>query len=315
MTEPQPNATPQPEVKPAEQKPTEPVWDAAQEAAVLGKYSNDTKALAKGYWESSREFQKRDAAWKAEQAKITEERSAWGAKQTTWEAEKSEYTKKIEASEQSTVTAAAFTNDVFRRVQLDLVNEGKVSDELKKDLATAGIQGVEQDHYVEAVQRLTETKFTAAQACAPQGTDVKELLKFMNSDAAEPDGSEKSVFSKVEHDYLSQAALRGDYATVIPIVEKKYLDWVAKNDPKRKVPKIQADREKAKNFSPSAGAGGKDSFATPEEYDAARKDPKYRNDGTYREEIERKRSNSNFGDYYSKKFFGSQVAAQAPRRD
>jgi len=306
--------TPAPEGADAggEQAPDMTVWNDTTRDAILAKYGNDPNSLAKGYFNSQQAFNKAGEESKA----ISSERADFVQERQGWAAEKQTFEQTIETSKESTVTAAEFTNDVFKRVQMDLVESGEVSDDLKADLDAAGIKGLEQEAYLENVKGLTEQKFVAAQGHAPQGTDVKELLKFMNSDAVETDAG-KSVFTETEHNYIREAALRGDYATAIPIVEAKYLEWMAANDPKKDIPKgvVEkiAQQKSAKTFSSKPGSG--DAFATLKEYEEARRSNDYVRNPDFKVEVDRKFANSDidsFNDQRMERMYGPNWRAGQP---
>ncbi len=306
--------TPAPEGADAggEQAPDMTVWNDTTRDAILAKYGNDPNSLAKGYFNSQQAFTKAGEESKA----ISSERADFVQERQGWAADKQSFESQLEASKESTVTAAEFTNDVFKRVQLDLIESGEVSDDLKTDLDAAGIKGLEQEAYLENVKTLTEQKFVSAQAHTPQGTDVKELLKFMNSDAVETDPG-KSVFSPTEHDYIREAALRGDYATAIPLVEKKYLEWMAANDPKKDIPKGVVDKiaqqKSAKTFASKPSSA--DTFSTLKEYEDARRSKDYIMNPDFKVEVDRKFNNSDqesFNDQRMERLYGKNWQAGQP---
>jgi len=287
-------------------------WNDQTRDNVLAKYSNDPNALAQGYWNSTREASRKSAEFAAEQTRMSEERAGWVTKQAEWVAERDSFTSKVEEAGNSTVTAADFNRDVFSRVQGDLINnDGKVTDETLEDLDRLGFQGGERDQYVEAVQAATEARFTEAQTHAPQGTNIRELLKFINEDASRT--GEESVFSPTEHNYLVEAARTKDYATVVPIVERKYLEWMAAHKPKDKITKAEAPVAAAKNFAAGSPAG--DGFGTLAELDAAKSDPRYLRDIKYRDAVDAKANATDptrFNDERMEKMYGPNWRAGQP---
>ncbi len=306
------NAPATPVTPPVTPAPQLEEWNDATRDNVLAKYSNDPNALAQGYWNSTREAQRKSTEFAAEQTRMSEERAGWVQKQAEWVAERETFTTKAEEAGNSAVTAADFNRDVFSRVQGDLIsNDGKVTDATLEDLDRLGFQGGERDQYVEAVQAATEARFVEAQTHAPQGTNIRELLKFINDDAGR--AGEESVFSPTEHNYLVEAARTKDYATVVPIVERKYLEWMAANKPKDKITKAEAPVAAAKNFSAAPSAG--DGFGTLAEMDAAKSDPKYQKDIKYREAVEAKIRASDqgrFNDERMEKMYGPNWRAGQP---
>ena len=198
-------------------------------------------------------------------------------------------------------------------VQGDLINnEGKVTDQTLEDLDRLGFKGGERDQYVEAVQAATEARFTEAQTFADKGTDIRELLKFINDDATRT--GDDSVFSPQEHAFLVEAARNKDYATAIPIVERKYLEWMAANKPDAKITKAEAPVAQAKNFAATPATPG-DAFATLAEYETAKQDKRYTEHLPYRNEVDRKFKNSDqtaFTDARMEKMFGANWRAGQP---
>jgi len=298
----EPTNTPAPDATP-DATPAAPVDEQGQIDAVLAKYGNDPRALGQGYVNSTQEFQKLRDERVAEQQAMSSERAAWVAKEAAWETERGESASNLDEAVTSKTTAAAFVNDMFTKVQLDLISEsGEVSDETKAELESAGIVGLEQEQTIEAFKEINNRKFSAAQEHAPQGTDTRELLRFMNSEAVEND-PEKSVFTETEHAYLREAALRGDYATAVPLIEKKYLAWMAANDPKKDVPKGQEQRDAAKNFSAGSRQPG-EAYATPDEYNKDKHSKEYRINPVFRQQVEQKRGRSNFTQHFMDQAFG-----------
>ncbi len=256
-------------------------WSDATRDAIKEKYAGDHDSLAKGYFNSQQAFNKAGEDAKS----ISNERADFVQQRQEWEAERLTHTSALEAANESSVTAADINKNVFGAVQDDLVaNDGKVSDETRKAMLDVfdGDQAFV-DRHIKLVQADVNERFAAAQSSAPEGTDVKALLNFVNTDAGK---TEDAVFSAAELEYFQDRANRGDYGFVAQ-VEQKYLASLGKGEKAKKAAKV-----------PQIAAGGttqsnpKDSFATDADYQAAKKDPKYQHDYAHRQEVERKYRNS-----------------------
>jgi len=264
-----------------EQAPDLSVWNDQTRDAIIEKYGNDPASLARGYWNSQQAYTKAGEDAKS----ISNERADFVQQRQEWEAERVGHASALEAANESVTTAADINKNVFGAVQDDLVaNDGKVSDETRKAMLEVfdGDQAFV-DRHIKLVQADVNERFAVAQESAPQGTDVKALLNFVNTDAVKTEGS---VFSAAELEYFQDRANKGDYGFVAQ-VETKYLESLGKNEKAVKAAKV-----------PQVAAGGttqanpKDSFASQAEYDAAKKDPKFHADYEFRQEVERKYRNS-----------------------
>lgn len=265
--------------------------DATRDA-ILAKYSNDPAALAKGYHNSTQEFQRKTAEFEAERQGISNERADWVAQKAAWETEKAAFTENAEAIEGSNVTAAGFNLSIQQRIQAEIAESGEVSTELKAELGELGFQGNDADEYIAYHTSSVEARMAEAATFAPQGTDPRELLKFVNSDLVQnPESADALIFSEVELNYLKDAADRRDYGKVVPVIEEKYLAWVAENDPKREIAQAKPAAPKPRNFK-AQGATPKDAFGSFAEWQVARKDPRYNTDYVYRQEVDAKHRNS-----------------------
>ena len=255
------------------------VWSDATRDEIKQKYSGDHDALARGYWNSQQAYNKAGEDAKS----ISNERADFVQQRQEWEAERVTHASALEAANESSVTAADINKNVFGAIQDDLVAGGEVSEETKTALRDLGFDDEFQTRYVEAISTTLNARFEAAQEHAPQGTDIKELLKFVNEDAVKTEGS---VFSAEELAYFNDRANKRDYGFVSQ-VEAKYLESLGKGEKAKKAAKV-----------PQVAAGGttqanpKDSFASQAEYDAAKKDPKFHADYEFRQEVERKYRNS-----------------------
>ena len=269
------------------------VWSDATRDEIKQKYSGDHDALARGYWNSQQAYNKAGEDAKS----ISNERADFVQQRQEWEAERVTHASALETANESAVTAADINKNVFGAIQDDLVAGGKVSDETKAALVDLGFDDEFQTRYIEAITTTLEGRFTQAQEHAPQGTDVKELLRFVNEDAVKTEGS---VFSAEELAYFNDRANRRDYGFVAQ-VEAKYLESLGDKKPVKaaKVPQVAAGG--------TSQTDSANSFASQSEYDKAKSDPKYQVDYEYREEVARKYKNSDvaaFADAKMQAMFG-----------
>ena len=277
-----------------EQAPDLSVWNDQTRDAIIEKYGNDPASLARGYWNSQQAYTKAGEDAKS----ISNERADFVQQRQEWEAERVTHTSALEAANESAVTAAEINKNVFGAIQDDLVAGGEVTSETKDALRDLGFDDEFQTRYIEAISTTLEGRFTQAQEHAPQGTDVKELLKFVNEDAVKTEGS---VFSAEELAYFNDRANQRDYGFVAQ-VEAKYLESLGDKKPVKaaKVPQVAAG-------GTSQTGGGQDSFASQSEYDKAKTDPKYQHDYEYRVDVDRKYRNSDvaaFADAKMQSMFG-----------
>jgi len=261
-----------------EQAPDLSVWNDQTRDAIIEKYGNDPASLARGYWNSQQAYNKAGEDAKS----ISNERADFVQQRQEWEAERVGHASALEAANESSVTAADINKNVFGAIQDDLISGGEVTSETKDALRDLGFDDEFQTRYVEAISTTLNARFEAAQEHAPSGTDIKELLKFVNEDAVKTEGS---VFSAEELAYFNDRANKRDYGFVAQ-VETKYLESLGDKKPVKaaKVPQVSAGGTKQGN--------PKDSFASQKDYDAAKKDPKFHADYEYRQEVERKYRNS-----------------------
>lgn len=303
------DATPENQPAPDSGAPDLTVWNDATRDAILEKYGNDTNSLAKGYWHSQQEFEKRGADIQS----VSGERADFVQERQTWASEKAQFEAQLEEAQNSAVTAADVNKNVFGAIQDDLVATGEITDETKKALEDLGFDPEFQSSYLDAVKTSIETRFTKAQEFAPEGTDVKALLKFVNEDVAKP--AEEALFTAAQLQYFNEALERNDYAGVVPLIEKKYLEATAAAGKKpTKAPTVPEHRNTS-----SKGAAGPDQFASLADYEAAKADKKYHIDYEYRQEVDRKYRNSDlkrFTDQRMEKEFGPNWnMSQTPLRD
>ncbi len=256
------------------------VWNDTTRDAILSKYGNDTNSLAKGYWNSQQAFDKQGV----DAASISTERADFVQQRQEWEAERLAATAALEKAMESETTAADINKSVWDAVQDDLVaNNGEITDKTRESMMKIFN---DDKAFVERTLKIAvaeqNERFTAAQEFAPQGTDVKELLNFFNKDVTNPEGT---TFSAEEAAYFIARADKGDYGFVAQ-VEEKYLASLKEGEKPTKAAKVPAHS----NRGPSRNS--QDSFSNQEEYDAAKKDPKFHADYEYRLEVERKYRNS-----------------------
>jgi len=281
--------------------------------AVLAKYGGDSRALGQGYYNSTQEFQKYRDERVAEQQAMSSERAAWVAKEAAWDAERTEHTAKVESIEGSQTSALQELGTIQTELQLFRARDEEVSEEFYQRLTDAGMSKTDQKLFVQANNNLVDAHFEEAQPFAPEGTAIGTLLAFMNSDAVEGD-PDKSVFTVTEHAFLKEAAMSGDYATAVPLIEKKYLAWMAANDPKKDIPKGQEQRDKAKNFAPAKRGAKEGGYATPDEYNKDKNSKEYRINPIFRQEVEAKRNLSNFTQHFMDQAFGGWDGTEATIR-
>ena len=269
---------------PADNQPTPEVdlntWSDATRDAIKEKYGGDHDSLAKGYFNSQQAFDKRGV----DAASISNERADFVQQRQEWEAERLGHTSALEKANESSATAADINKNVFGAIQDDLVaNDGEVSAETKKAMLDLfdGDQAFV-DRHIKLVQADVTERFATAQESAPQGTDVKALLNFVNTDAGKEVG--ESVFSAAELEYFQDRANKGDYSFVAQ-VETKYLESLGEGEKAVKAAKVPVHSNRGTSKNP-------DSYATSADYEAAKKDPKFQRDFIFRQEVERKYRNS-----------------------
>jgi len=280
------------QVESGAEAPDMSLWSDATRDAIIEKYGNDQASLAKGYWNSQQTHDKRNA----DAASISNERADFVQQRQEWEAERLTHASALETANESAVTAADVNKNVFGAIQDDLVLEGKVSDETKAALVELGFDNEFQTRYVEAIETTLNARFEAAQEHAPGGTDVKELLKFVNEDAVKTEGG---VFSAEELAYFNDRANKRDYGFVAQ-VEAKYLESLGKGEKAKKAAKVPTHSNRGPTNNP-------DSFKTQAEYDKAKATKEYHTDYDVRQEVDRKYKNSDvkaFADAKMEEMFG-----------
>jgi len=291
------------EATPVEGQPTPEVdmnvWNDATRDAIKAKYGGDIDSLTKGYFNSQQAFSKAGEESKS----ISTERADFVQERQQWASEREGHASALEAAMESETTAADINQSVFDAVQDDIVaNKGEITDQTRESMMKLfNNDKAFVDRHVKLVAADVNERFTSAQESVPSGTDVKELLNFVNTDATKE--VEESVFSAAELQYFQDRANRGDYGFVAQ-VEEKYLASLGKGEKAKKVAKVPAHSNRGTSHNP-------DSFATSADYEAAKKDPKFQRDFLFREEVERKYRNSDVTAFANEKM----VALYGPEWD
>lgn len=276
-----------------EQAPDLSVWNDQTRDAILSKYGNDPNSLAKGYFNSQQAFAKRDT----ESQDIANERADFVQQRQEWEAERKQFSTQLEATKEGP-TPAQVNQNVYELVQSDLIAHNEVQEETIKALTELGFDKEFLTNHVKNVSADLNDRFASAQEHTSQDTDVKELLKFVNEDAAK---TEDALFTAAELEYFQDAANRGDYGFVKQVEAKYLVAQEAAGAKAAKAPKVPGQTAKGHATSGTQ-------FATVEEYQKAKSDPKYMIDYEYRREVDGKYSRSDqtaFADQQMERMFGS----------